>query len=77
MPSTMVEQNNLLSKHQMMHFPSATSTGVSERARKRMSAAERASEVSSAKPANERAVQANEQTDEQVAQYLGLDPWPF
>ena len=41
----------------------------SERANERMSAAERASEASSAEPANERAVRANEATDERVAQY--------
>ena len=41
------------------------SLGVSER----MSAAERASEASSAEQANERAVRANERTDERVAQY--------
>ena len=42
-----------------------------------MSAAERASKVSSAEQANECVVQANKQTDEQVAQYLCLDSWLF
>ena len=40
-----------------------------------MSAVERASEASSAEQANELAVQANEQTDERVAQYP--DFWLF
>ena len=43
-----------------------------------MSAAERVSETSSAEPANECAVRANEQTDERVAQYsmrLFLNHW--
>ena len=41
---------------------------MSERASKQMSAAERASEVSSAEQANEGAVRANERTEERMAQ---------
>ena len=51
-----------------IHFP--TSEGVSE-----VSAAEGASEASSPEQANERAVRANERTDERVAQYLRLGFW--
>ena len=42
-----------------------------------MSAADCASKASSAEQANEWAVQANEQTDEQMGQYLRLDLWFF
>ena len=45
------------------------SSGASEWARERMSAAERASEASIAEQANEWAVKANKQTEEQMAQY--------
>ena len=38
---------------------------------------ERASKASRAEQANKWAVQANEQMDEQVAQYLGSDSWLF
>ena len=44
------------------------SAGTSERASKWKSAAERASEASSAEQANERAVQVNNQTEERIAQ---------
>ena len=42
---------------------------MSERASERMSAAERASEASSAEQANEIALRANQRADEQMAQY--------
>ena len=42
-----------------------------------MSAAEGASEASSPEQANARAVRANEQTDERVAQYYSLYSWLF
>ena len=45
------------------------SSGVSERASEQMSAADRASEASSAEPANEWALRANERTEEWMAQY--------
>ena len=47
----------------------------SERASERVSAAEGASEVSSAEQSNEWAVRANKQTDDQVAQYYSLYSW--
>ena len=50
---------------------------VSKQASKRTSAAERASKASSVEQTNERAVRANERTDEQVAQYLRLDSAPL
>ena len=50
---------------------------VSERASERVSAAERASEASSAEQVNDWAVQANERTDERVAQYYNLYSWLF
>ena len=55
-------KNNILS-HELR------SELVSERASERVSAAERASEESSAEQANERVVQANERTEERMAQY--------
>ena len=42
-----------------------------------MSAAEYPSEASSAEQANDLAVRANKQTEEQVAQYFHLDLWLF
>ena len=46
-------------------------------ASKRMRSAERASKASSGEQVNDWAVGANEQTDEQVAQYLRPDSWLF
>ena len=46
-----VGQNQVVLGHLIIHFP--TSLGVSERPSERMSAAERASEASSAEQANE------------------------
>ena len=46
-----VAQNLVALRHIIIHFP--TSSGVSEQAGERMSAAERASEASSAEQANE------------------------
>ena len=60
-------QNSLISLRLMIHFP--TSSGVSERASKQMSAAEGASEKKQGE-AIEWAVQVNQQTDKWVAQYL-------
>ena len=54
-----------------IHLP--TSEGVSER----VSAAEGTSKASSPEQANERAVWANERTDELVAQYCSLYFWLF
>ena len=45
------------------------SSGVSERASERMSAAERTSEVSSTEQANGGAVRVNERVEERVSQY--------
>ena len=45
---------------------------MSERGSEQLSAAERASKASSAEQANEWEVQANEQMEEQMAQYYGL-----
>ena len=42
-----------------------------------MSAAEYHSKACSAEQANELVVQANEQTEERVAQYIHLDLWLF
>ena len=56
-----VGQNQVVLGHLITHFP--TSSGVSERASKRMSAVERASKASRAEQANKRVVRANEQTD--------------
>ena len=52
------------------------SEGVSE-VSERVSAAERASEASSAEQANEWAVQANKRMDKRVAQYFSLYLWFF
>ena len=49
----------------------------SERASKQVSAAEHASETSRAEQLKERVVWVNERTDEQMAQYCGLDSWLF
>ena len=49
----------------------------SEWAREQMSAAERPIEESRAEQAKERALQANKQIDEWVAQYFRLDSWLF
>ena len=64
------EQPNFVTAN---HFP--PSSGASERSSDWMSTAERASKARRAEQANEWAVQANEQTDERVAQYLRLDSW--
>ena len=60
--------------HLIIHF--STCEGVSE-VSERASAAEGASEASSSEQANEWAVQGNERTDEQVAQYCSPDSWLF
>ena len=61
----------------IIHIPN--SLGVSERASKRVGAAEVASKTSKAEQMNEWAVWANKRTDEQVArsQHLHLDSWVF
>ena len=60
--------------HFIIHFPTSEEvSGVS----KRVSAAECASEVSSAEQAREGAVRANKRMNEHVAQYLHLDSWLF
>ena len=68
------DRKHRINSHPIFHFP--TSEGVSK-VSKRVSAAERGSEASSAEQANEWAVRANERTDERMTQYCSLDSWLF
>ena len=63
--------NQVVLRHRIIQFPS--SLGVSERASKWMSAAERPCEASRAEPVNEQ----SERMDERVAQYLRPNSWLF
>ena len=61
--------------HLIIRFP--MSSGVSKWESTQVNAAERANEANSVWQAFEWTVQANEQTNEQVAQYINLDSWLF
>ena len=65
--STVGQRSLWLLRHLMIHFP--TSSGVSEQANERMTAADCASEATSVVQANEWVMWANERTDEHVTQY--------
>ena len=68
-------QNSLMSLVMSQHL--ITHVTMSSGVRKRMSAAERASEASSVEQTQEWAVWANERTDERVVQYFSLYFWLF